>query len=862
MLRLYIAHALFAHNETRHGLRTTRQHSIAHVAAILTAFCLAGGAAIFSQTMPPQSRAAASRPAANDARLHDLDDVLTQAIAHDEIPGAVVLIGQRDQILWRKAYGSRAVLPQREAMTVDTIFDLASLTKIFATTASVMKLIEQGKIRLADTAVHFIPELGTEGAFAEKNQITIRQLMTHTSGFASDPDDSKIAAGWSGTEPLLKEIYAEPLTAPPGARFLYSDTNFILLGEIVHRVSGLPLNEFAAREIYAPLGMAHTRFLPPAEWISRIAPTEEIDLPQGAKAGSGRGRVLRGVVHDPRARQMGGVAGHAGLFSTADDLAIYCRMILANGLGANGKRIFSTATVHLMTTPQQPPWIPSQRGLGWDIDSAYSAPRGDILEIGSFGHTGFTGTSVWLDPESSTYIILLANSVHPHGRPAISGLRARVASITAAALDLGICANPMQGVPPSVKYVRSDACVQATALDRSMNAPMRSYGPSGITQAANLGTTLTGIDVLEDEKFLPLANKRIGLITNQTGIDRQGHSTIDVLAHAPGVKLASLFSPEHGIRGVADENVASTTDAATGLPINSLYGDTRRPTAEMLYGLDALVFDVQDAGVRFYTYVTTMAYCMEEAAKHHLAFYVLDRPDIIGGELVEGPILDRDKFSFVGYSQLPIRIGMTLGEMAQMFNAENHIGADLHVIQLRNWRRSQWFEQTGLPWVPPSPNLRSLDAAVVYPGIDILQSAGIAVGRGTDTPFEVFGAPYIDAVEFAGYMNRRLVPGVRFVPYNFTPTAGVHKGELCHGVSLVITDRASVNAVFMGFEISAALAKLYPQNFDFDKLMTLVGNAHAIARLKNGDSPARIFGDEDPDLNAFLATRAKYLLYR
>lgn len=856
---------MFTHNETPRAPRTTRQHAFAHAFAIFCAICVAALSQVgFGQSKSTVAPSASARvPVATaDPRLRGLDDVINDAIAHDEIPGAVVLVSQDGRVLWRKAYGSRALIPQREAMTTDTIFDVASLTKIFATTASMMKLIEQGKIRLADTAVHFIPELGTEGATAEKNQITIRQLMTHTSGFAPDPDDSKIPAGWSGTEPLLKEIYAEPLTAPPGARFLYSDTNFILLGEIVHRVSGLPLNEFAAREIFTPLGMAHTRFMPPAGWIPQIAPTEEVDLPTGAKAGSGQGHLLRGVVHDPRARQMGGVAGHAGLFSTADDLAIYCEMILANGAVPSGKRIFAADTIHLMATPQQPPWIPSQRGLGWDIDSAYSAPRGDLLPIGSFGHTGFTGTSVWLDPGSNTFIILLTNSVHPYGRTAISGLRARVANVVAASLNIGACSPAARPPVIHVGFTKLEACLQSTIVDRSANSPERSYGPSGISQAPNLGNTLTGIDVLEDENFLPLANKRIGLVTNQTGIDRQGRSTIDVLAHAPGVKLVSLFSPEHGIRGTADENVSSTTDAATGLPINSLYGDTRRPTEQMLYGLDALVFDVQDAGVRFYTYITTMGYCMEEAAKRHLPFYVLDRPDILGGELVEGPILDRDKLNFVGYFPLPVRIGMTLGEMAQMFNAENHIGADLHVIQLRNWRRSQWFEQTGLPWIPPSPNLRSMTAAVPYPGIDILQSAGIAVGRGTDTPFENFGAPYIDAVQFSDYLNRRLIPGVRFVPYNFTPASGMHKSELCHGASIVITDRASLNSVLMGFEIAAALAKLYPQNFDLDKLITLLGNAHAIARLKNGDSPARILGDEDPDLNAFLAIRAKYLLYR
>ncbi len=778
--------------------------------------------------------------ATNDSRLADLDGAINAAVAHDEIPGAVLLVGQRDQILWRKAYGSRAILPSREPMTVDTIFDLASLTKIFATTASVMKLFEAGKIRLNDDAVRYIPELGTVGATADKNQITIRHLMTHTAGFAPDPNDSKIPAGWSGAEPLLGEIYAEPLTSPPGARFLYSDSSFILLGEIVRRVSGLPLNEYAAREIFGPLGMTHTRFLPPADWIPRIAPTEEIDLPEGAKPGSGRGHVLRGVVHDPRARQMGGVAGHAGLFSTADDLAIYCRMILAEGAAANGKKIFTAATVHKMITPQQPPWVPSQRGLGWDIDSAYSSPRGELFSVNTFGHTGFTGTSVWLDPVSRTYIILLTNSVHPYMHPTLSPLRAKVATIVARGLNLG------------------EASASTSKIERSVGGAARPYALDGTSAP---GQTLTGIDVLEAENFAPLAGKHIGLITNHTGADRKGSATIDLLAHAPGVKLVALFGPEHGIRGVMDENVSSSTDAATGLPVYSLYGDTRRPTDEMLKGIDALVFDIQDAGVRFYTYITTMGYAMEAAAKHHIPFYVLDRPDPMGGDAIEGPMLDRDKTNFVGYFPMPVRIGMTLGEMAQMFNAENKIGCDLHVIQMQNWRRSQFYEQTGLPWIAPSPNLRSLNAALLYPGVEILQAAGISVGRGTESPFEEFGAPWISSTEFVDYMNRRFVPGVRFVPIHFTPASGLHQGELCGGAELVITDRATLNSMLIGFEIAAALAKLYPDHFKIDGILPLLGNSAAIARLKNGDAPTRVMGDIDPELEAFLAMRAKYLIY-
>ncbi len=786
------------------------------------------------------------RPATNvravsDPRLADLDSVMQAAVDKDEIPGAVLLVSHAGRIVWRKAYGSRAILPRRELMTVDTIFDLASLTKVFATSASVMKLVEQGKLRLNDPVVRYLPELGTEGATGEKNQVTLRQLLTHTAGFAPDPTDANIPAGWAGIEPLLHEIYAEPLTAPPGARFVYSDTGFILLGEIVRRVSGMPLNEFAEEQIFKPLGMRETRFLPPVEWLPRIAPTEEVDLPSGAKAGSGSGHVLRGVVHDPRARQMGGVAGHAGLFSTADDLAIFCRMLLADGKAPNGKPIFAPAAVHLMTTPQQPPWVPSERGLGWDIDSAYSAPRGDLFPLGSFGMTGFTGTEVWIDPSSQTFILLLANSVHPAQRPAISGLRSRVSTVVAAGLGLGKSSG------------------SASPISRSAGATNRPYDLEGL---GTPGRTLTGIDVLEQENFATLAGKRVGLITNQTGMDRNGRSTIDLLARASGVKLVALFSPEHGIRGTEDAQVPSSTDSATGLPIYSLYGATQRPTDEMLAGLDVLVFDIQDAGVRFYTFITTMAYSMEAAAHHHIAFYVLDRPDPLGGEAVEGPMLDADKLSFVGYFPMPVRMGMTLGEMAKMFNAENHVGCDLHVIAMKNWARRQWFEETGLPWMPPSLNLRTLDAAVLYPGLEILQNANISVGRGTDTPFQLFGAPWIHATDLADALNLRYVSGVRFVPTRFTPSAGQYKGQLCEGAALVITDRASLHSMLMGFEIAATLAKLYPELFHVEQLMVLTGNSAAIKRLQQGDSPTRIFSDEDPALEAFRTMRSKYLIYR
>ena len=781
---------------------------------------------------PAASREAQSKPAATLSQ--NLDAAIEKAIAADEIPGAVLLVESRGKLLHRKAYGNRALVPAREPMTLDTIFDAASLTKVVATTSAVLKLTEEGKLRLNDPASRYVPEFGNN----EKDQITLRQLLTHTSGLRPIP---RLPEKWDGADAVLKSIFEDTLVAAPGARFLYSDCNFILLAEIVKRTSGQPLDEYVTQNIFTPLGMNETRFNPPAVWRPRIAPTEEIDLPQGEKPGSGKGHMLRGVVHDPRSRGMGGVAGHAGMFTTADDLAKFCRMLLHRGALADGSRVLSMAMVEKSITPQTPPWSPTLRGLGWDIDSVFSSPRGELFPVStSFGHTGFTGTAIWVDPNSETFIVLLANSVHPRVRPAISSLRSKVATAVAAAVGV----EPMQ---------------TSSLIERSLNAAQRPYAIGGY--AARSGETKTGIDVLVDENFAPLRGKNVGLITNHTGFDRAGRSTIDLLHKAPGVKLVALFSPEHGIRGAFDDKVASSTDEKTGLTIHSLYGETRRPTDEMLKGIDALVFDIQDAGVRFYTYTTTMAYAMEEAAKRKIAFYVLDRPNPLGGEAIEGPVLDKDRLNFVGYFPMPVRYAMTIGELAQMFNGENKIGADLHVIKMKDWRRSDYFESTGLQWQAPSPALRSLDATILYPGVEILQSGGIAVGRGTDTPFELFGAPWIRGAEFAAAMNKRFIPGVRFVPIKFTPKIGVHKDVPCEGVALIITDRGSLNSMLMGLEAAAMLWKMYPQNFAVDKTITLIGSKRTVEAIKSSGYAFRVIDESNDDVDVFRKIRAKYLLY-
>ena len=392
--------------------------------------------------------------------------------------------------------------------------------------------------------------------------------------------------------------------------------------------------------------------------------------------------------------------------------------------------------------------------------------------------------------------------------------------------------------------------------------PRRSSSKRSGQRSGHAARVQTGLDVLEAEKFAPLRDKHIGLITNHTGLDALGRSNIDLLAQASGLKLAALFSPEHGLAGRANESVASSKDPTTGLSIYSLYGDTRRPTDEMLEGVDALVFDIQDAGVRFYTYTVTMAYCMEEAAKRKIPFFVLDRPNPLGGEIVEGPMLDPDKTSFVAYLPIPVRYGLSIGELAQFFNAENHIGADLHVIPMRNWHRNYFFESTGIKWVPPSPALRTAKGSILYPGIEILQASGVSVGRGTQTPFEEFGAPWIDGEAVAAALDERHLPGLHFEAKSFIPIGGPHSGERCSGVSVRVTDRFVVRSMRLGLEIAEILQKLYPKDFDTDKLVGLLGNAGTVQQIKDGVPPEKIVASWSDALTSFDQVRRKYYLYK
>jgi uncharacterized protein YbbC (DUF1343 family)/CubicO group peptidase (beta-lactamase class C family) len=752
-----------------------------------------------------------------------LDPIVQAAIQNHEVPGAVLLVGHGGQVIYRKAFGNSSIEPTRTPMTLDTVFDIASLTKVVATTTAVMQLVEKGKVRLNDPVVKYIPEFGRNG----KSDITVRDLLTHYSGL---PPDLDLTHPWTGHDVGYSMAFAATPISPPETRFVYSDVGFIVLAALVERVSGLPLDTYCEQNIFTPLGMSHTRFLPPADWRPKIAPTEYDE----------HGQMLHGVVHDPTVRRMGGVSGQAGLFSTADDLAKFAQALLS------GTAILSPLAIEKMTTPQQPPASTTLRGLGWDIDSPFSSNRGELLPVGSFGHTGFTGTSLWIDPTTKTYIVLLTNAVHPRGQGSAISLRAKIATAVAAAI-------PLTASEQDALRWKS-----ITGYNEAMTAEHHLAGRNG--------SVLTGIDVLESQGFAPLQGKRVGLLTNQTGVDSAGRRTIDVLAHAPGVQLNALFSPEHGVTGMVDTTkIGNSRDAATGISVYSVYGATdeaRRPAQDVLKQLDVVVIDVQDAGVRFYTYETTVGYFLEAAAKAGIAVMVLDRPNPINGAFVQGPLSEPGRETFTNYGPVPVRHGMTLGELAQMFNAEHDIHAKLTVIAMQGWMRGDWYDSTGLEWISPSPNLRSLTAATLYPGVALVEGTNVSVGRGTDTPFEILGAPWINSRELSQYLNARQIPGVRFVPVTFTPTSSNFAGQLCRGVNLILTDRDLLDGPELGIELASALLKVYPEQFHAEKMMDILANQSVYDAIAKSEDPRRITLDWQDDLLKFQQLRQKYLLYK
>jgi uncharacterized protein YbbC (DUF1343 family)/CubicO group peptidase (beta-lactamase class C family) len=785
-------------------------HRLAFVAAFCACYALleVGGALGSARPLPPSA-------------LDGIARIATREIQAGRIPGAVVLIGHDGRIVYRRAFGDRALQPSRVPMAADTIFDLASVTKAVATATAIMQLAERGKLRLDAPAATYWPAFAEHG----KSAITIRDLLTHYSGL---PPDLDMTPAWSGYRAAMRRIVAMRPVCPRDTRYIYSDINFEVLGEIIRRVSRMALNRYCRKYIFAPLGMRHTFFHVPPSMRTRVAPT----VPAADLIAAPR-------VQDPTAYRMGGVAGHAGLFSTANDLAVFAQTML-NGGRRGHARILKQASVAEMTAPMSPRGEPRLRGLGWDLGPVLAANRYQLPPAGSYGHKGYTGTMLWIDPVTRTYVVILTNRVYMGSGGDAELLRTRILAVVAEAIGDVSSADVFERDPKLAAWCKNDP---------------------GCMSTMQTGRVETGADILEANHFAALKGLRIGLITNRAAVDSAGRNLVQVMRARPDLRLVALFAPEHGFSALAEGNVASGVEEESGIAMFSLYGAARVPTDEMLSGIDALVFDVQDSGARFYTYPTTMAYAMESAARHGIEFFVLDRPNPISAGIVQGPVLDSDLRSFTGYFPMPVRHGMTIGELAEMFNAENRIGARLHVIAMNGYRRSLWFDQTGLTWVAPSPNLRTLAEAALYPGVAMLEGTNVSVGRGTDTPFELVGAPWITASALSSYLGARSIAGVHFAAADFTPNSSKYEGRVCHGVRIFLDNRAALDSPALGIELAAALHHLYPQRFELNKALAMVGSKRVLDQIGAGEDPRTIVAGYQPELRKFRLLRAQYLLY-
>ncbi len=733
----------------------------------------------------------------------EVREAIEAAIAAGDLPGAVVGFWHNGEWLVRDVYGHRAMDKDPELMTLDTIFDMASITKPVSTATSIAILAERGKVDIEAPVKAYIPEFTGEG----RDAVLVKHLLRHTAGLIPD---NAIQDYQSGIENAWKNLFAVKIQSTPGTKFVYSDVCFQLLGKIVENASGQPLNEFAKLNIFDPLGMKDSGYLPAETLRPRIAPTEPRD-----------GVMLRGVVHDPRAALMGGVAGHAGLFSTLDDISRYAQMMLAGG-SIQGVQIMKPETVLKLTAPHlvetRADFGAISRTNGFDHHSSYSYNSGDVLSTAAFGHGGFTGTVLWIDPARNCFFVFLSNRLHPDGKGNVNRLAGKVAK---------------------------------TVVERCL--------PSLPTRDP-LAPMMLGVDVLRESQYRCLRGKRVGLVSNHTGRTSDGIATVELLRRAEGVQLVALFSPEHGFEGLLDE--AGIKDStANELPIYSLYGKTRRPTAEQLANLDCLVYDIQDIGCRFYTYISTMKECMLAAAEHGKQLIILDRPNPIGGVVVAGSMVDPGRESFVACHNLPVQHGMTVGELALLFRKELNLKVDLQIVPVRHWERDQTLDRTGQVWVDPSPNMRSLLAARLYPGIGLLETTNISVGRGTDRPFEWIGAPWIDGRKLAVWLNDQNLPGLRCIPRTVTPNASKFANEACQGVQFVVTEVNAIEPLKVGLTLATGLRKLYPDQWKAASADTLLVNAKMRDAIVAGADVKELDAIYASELDAFKQRRLSVLIY-
>ncbi|MDZ4858753.1 MAG: DUF1343 domain-containing protein [Candidatus Hydrogenedentes bacterium] len=724
--------------------------------------------------------------------LHEqIRAILQNAVLQARAPGAVAYVGDLEHTHAHVAVGARQTVPSELPAELDTIYDLASVTKVMATATSILLLHEAGKLDI-DAPVSSILPIPAFSA------ISALHCLTHTAGLNPGRPFYKEL---NTIDAMLERYAAISLTWPPGTRWLYSDVGYMILGRIVERVSGMTLDTFCKKRIFDPLELKNTAYNPPANWADRCAATEQCPW---------RGKMMRGEVHDENAYAVGGVAGHAGLFSTSGDIAAYIRALLTG-------RILKLETVALMSelgATRAWPW----QGLGWQLDAWTTKNFGFLPTRDSMGHAGWTGTSVWIDQRTSRFAILLSNTCHPS---------------------------------------------RATRDNESLRKVF--YGGIGKRYYPESANTHTGLDRLVREDFRDLRGERIGLLTHHAAIDQLGRHVLDVLALAPDVRLTRLFSPEHGIRGQAEAGAAVGAQRSA-VPVVSLYGNRTAPTREELQGLDVFVIDLQDVGARFYTYPATMKACLKACAEAKLPVLVLDRPNPIGGAIIEGPIASRTD-SLVCWGAVPTRHGMTMGEIAQHFRDTElkELGLNLSISMLDSWPVERMFSECSLAWLPPSPNIPTPETALLYSGTCLFEGSNLSEGRGTDAPFLQFGAPWVNARKTLEAVPESVLRGVEIESVTFTPRAipgkaaqPKYENERCDGFHVTVRNAQLARPLSLAIGMLVALKRTHPNHFAWENSFDLLaGGPHLRSCIERGDDAESIIEGYAAALASYDAVRPK-----
>lgn len=700
----------------------------------------------------------------------NFQQALQRAVQLAEVPGAVLCVGDLDTTYFLGAHGDRQLIPDRAPSQNETLYDLASLTKVVCTATAIMQLRDQDRLSLDQPVTDFIP-------IPEFRAMTLRHLFTHTSGLVPGFWYYKTMTTF---EEMMEHYADEGIKHPVDYHHDYSDVGFMLLGKVVEISSGQTLDHYFQQHIATPLQLTRTRFTPPEDWKANTAPTEDDR--------NFRNQLIHGVVHDENAYALGGVSGHAGLFSTAGDLAKFCRGLL-EGL------LLSNDTLREMTTLGIKPLYPWQ-GLGWQIDPWLTKSTGFLPSRTAFGHTGWTGTSMWLDREKGLFTVLLSNSCHPD------------------------------------RNTRDN-----TTLRREVHIAIA-------REFYTTTNTHSGLDRIIRENFSRIQGKRIALLTNHAAVDQTGRHILDALAECPDLRLIRLFSPEHGIRGQAEAG-EKVDGQESPVPVTSLYGTRKAPTPAELNDIELFVVDLQDIGVRYYTYMATMKNCIEACAKARVPILILDRPNPLGGVTLEGPIAQETE-SLVSCSEIPARHGMTMGELGLWF-AQRDLRPhrpNITINYLDSWQPQRLFPQISLPWRAPSPNMPSFETALVYVGTCLIEGTNLNEGRGTDTPFLIFGAPWLDAAGIIDAIPPELTPGLTLTAEAYTPrsipgkaTSPKFQDQECQGIRIAIQHPKAVRAFRTTLALIIAIRERHPGALEFTQMFRLLaGGPDLLNRIEAGES--------------------------